>query len=125
MLYIFEVIAVHFVYPLTNSEIMLYSLTEEVRKMEIMAVVTIFLVLVSFAVKSPKIYTPTIPRNYQTYTQIRSGHWERRITGYKLQRNFAYDQLKENWNWSDQHMHRMGFQEYTLIPEYDWVWVSN
>ena len=92
--------------------------------MEIIAVLAVLLLLVSVAVKSPKTYTPTVPRDYQTYTQIRSGHWERRITGYRLKRNFFYDQLKEIGNHTDRDMHLMGFKEYTIEPKYSWIWVS-
>lgn len=91
--------------------------------MGIMIGIIILVLLFSTTAKKSKTYTPVTSEIYRT--QIRQGHWERRITGYKLQRNFIYDQLQQNWNWTDQHMHRMGFQEYTLIPIYTWIWVSD
>jgi hypothetical protein len=68
-----------------------------------------------------------------TYTSPRKGHYERRIIGYELQRNPVYDALKQRplyidipyGGWSDEDLHRMGFNEYNVVPQYDWIWVPD
>lgn len=95
--------------------------------MGIIAGIVILLVLLVGAAKKPKTYTPVNPYIYRT--QIRQGHWERRVTGYKLKRNIIYDLIKEPFKYgyskgyTDWEMHQMGFKEYTIESQYSWVWV--
>ena len=100
--------------------------------MGIIAGIVILLVLLSAAAKAPKSNLPITPRSDLTLTPrsfqffapvIPQRRLVRRITGYKLKRDFFYGQLKEIGNYTDQDMHLMGFQEYTVEPEYDWIWV--
>ena len=66
--------------------------------------------------------------SYRVYTPPK-GHYDRRITGYKLKRNIVYDLIKEpskygySKGYTDREMHLMGFQEYTIESQYGWVWV--
>lgn len=95
--------------------------------MGIIAGIVILLVLLSAVAQKPKTYTPITPEIYRT--QIRQGHWEQRITGYKLRRNIIYDLIKEpskygySSGYTDQEMYWMGFKEYTIEPQYGLVWV--
>jgi len=100
--------------------------------MEIIAGIVILLVLLVAAAKSPRSNLPITPRSdltlapksFQFFAPVTpQRRLERRITGYKLKRNFFYDQLKEIGDYTDQNMHLMGFQEYTVEPEYSWIWV--
>lgn len=88
--------------------------------MGIIAGIVILVLLFSVVAQKPKTYTPVTPEIYRT--QIRQGHWEQRITGYELKKNYFYDFMKRQGH-SDHELDLMGFKEYTIEPQYSPVWV--
>ena len=88
--------------------------------MGIIAGIVILLLLFSVAAKKPKTYRPIRPEIYRS--QIRQGHWETRIIGYELKKNYFYGFMKRQ-GYSDHKLDLMGFQEYTIEPQYGPVWV--